>query len=589
MPSITKRYPPGPITPRGSYHLLAGDKPLVAYRSWDDRVVFNLMGALAFWDPTIPESVRLIDLKGLIPPWQSIEQKGATQDGTTFVTSLYDPLEIDLTVELKGRDPAYTRELVRDWIAAWDAKKPGCLSWYTHELGYWWANVRWAKTPVDKFLGGDFTRQRFGWVARCEDAFWRSFDTTDVFAFSYLSAIDRFTVDTETDQDLGDDWTIAYTGAGTGYLYSDGTQATSTLLNGKYGVAQRTGFVTATDEQIITITIGPIDPWPAAVNTFLDIWARMPNEGVTPGQTGVRLRIGYRGHNVPGSWKRAGYTYYKPFVELAHYVDGSKTVLASKEVSVPWLPGDQISLAVGGYNGKLYSYYVQRGTNRSTKTKNVTWSNVLTVVRNAADGSSVGAGYRGAGFGMEADGVTLPPSIKCWTAGDSSAAEESGYVHLTNVGDQDMWPYYILVGPGIFAIGDGPNATQAVTYGPLETNQMVLINTDPRKYGVTDLTSMPPPGTPATSQYLSALSAAMARYNSFLSNSNFPSPALSAFGTPFPQGNPYSLLRGRFSRPIPAKQPGLVAEQVSIAVAVESGAPTTAILAGGTPLRRWPG
>lgn len=589
MPSITKRYPPGEITPRGAYHLLEGDKPMVVYRSWDDRIVFHLMGPLAFWDPTTPESVRLVDLKGLIPPWQTIEQKGATQDGATFISSLYDPLEIDLTVELKGRDPAYARELMRDWIAAWDAKKAGCLSWYSHELGYWWANVRWGKTPVDKYLGGDFTRQRFTWVARCADAFWRSYDTTDVFAFSYLSAIDRFTTDRSVQHDLGSAWTLAYSGTGTGYLYADGKQAASTLTGGRCAVAQRTGFTTASDEQIITITIGPINPWPAAPDAFVDVWARMPNQGVTPGQTGIRLRIGYHQHTTASSWKVNATIYYSPFVELAYFVDGDKTVLAEQEVTVPWQPTDQISLAVGGYDGKLYSYYVQRGTNPSTNPKNVTWSTILTVVHNNADGSRVGAGYRGAGFGMQADGINLTPSIKTWTVGDSTAAEEAGYVHLTNVGDQNMWPYYILVGPGLFAIGDGPNATQAVTYGPLQTNQMVLINTDPRKYGVTDLTSMPPPGTPAINQYLSALSAAMAQYNSFLSNSHFPSPALSAFGTPFPQGNPYSLLRGRFSRPIPAKQPGLAAEPVSIAVAVESGSPTTAILAGGTPLRRWPG
>lgn len=412
----TKRYPPGTITPAGSYSLLAGDKPMVAYRSWDDRIVFNLLGALAYWDPTEPESVRLTDMKGLIPPWQSIEQKGATQDGASFITALYDPLEVDLVVELCGRDPVHTRELLRDWIASWDAKKPGCLSWFTHELGYWWTSMRWAKQPVDALMGGDFIRQKFTWVARCADAFWRSYDTTDVFAFSYLSAVDKFTLDRSANHDLGANWTIGYSGTGSGYLYSDGIQACSTLTGGRYGVARRAGFTTGSDEQIVTLTIGPIDPWPAAVDTYLDVWARMANSG-TPGATGIRLRIGYRENTIKGVVNG-----YIPTLELSYFVNSVQTILAEQDVTLPWLPGDQISLAVGGYNGKVYSYYVQRGTNTELSSNNRTWSTLLTLLHSTADGSQVGASYRSVGFGMQGNGSTFPPSIKCWTAGDTTAA-----------------------------------------------------------------------------------------------------------------------------------------------------------------------
>ena len=56
MPTITQRWPTNPITPHGAYHLLAGTQPMFAYRSYDDSVVFNLMGPLAHVDPTQPES-----------------------------------------------------------------------------------------------------------------------------------------------------------------------------------------------------------------------------------------------------------------------------------------------------------------------------------------------------------------------------------------------------------------------------------------------------------------------------------------------------------------------------------------------------
>jgi hypothetical protein len=584
--NISKRYPTNPITPVGACHLMTGDQPIVAYRSYDDAIVFNMMGPLSIWDPTTPESIRLQNIKGLIPPWKNIRQKGATQDGSTYITSLYDELQVDLTVMARGRDAAHTRKLIRDWINSWDAKQPGTLSWFTPELGYWWAKTRFAKAPLDALLGGNFTRQKFTWTAECDDSFWRSYDSTDVFAFSYLSQVDHFNYNSLGSGNLGSNWTIhyTYTGSGSGFMYADGTEATSTLAGGAYAVAQRAGYVSGSDEQIITFTIGPIDPWPASTSSYLDVWARMANGG-TPGQNGVRLRIGYQ---APGGSGKGAFP-AAAFLELSYFVSGVKTVLREMNVSVPWQPTDQISLAVGGFNGQAYSYFVQRGTNSSTGSANVTWQNLLTVVNPGPDGSLVGAGYRGAGFGMEVTGFQIAPTVIGWTAGDSTAAEESGYLTLYNAGDQVAYPYYILVGPGLFGIGDGPNATQAVTYGPLEQNQMVVIQTDPRKYGVTDLTSSPPLGTPATSQFLTSLAAAQSIYQSFLAGgTGAAAPQLSVFGTPFPQGNPYALLQGRFSQPLAAKLPGAPVAPQQIAVAVESGGPSTAILAGVTPLRRYP-
>lgn len=587
--NIAKRYPSNPLTPVGGCHMMAMDQPIMAYRSYDDAIVFNMMGPLSIWDPTTPESIRLKSLKGLIPPWKNIRQKGATQDGSTFITSLYDECQADLEVIAKGRNPRYTRQLIRDWYASWDAKLPGTLSWFTPELGYWWAKMRWAKPPLEPFLGGNFTRQKMTVHAECDDAFWRSYDSTAVFAFSYRSATDNFqytTTGSGASTDLGPNWNVAYNASGLGYLHANGKSVTSTIQNGRVAVAQRVGYISATDEQIVTVTIGPIDPWPAATNTYIDIWARMSNTG-TPGQNGVRCRLGYL-PGTPGSFKHPA-TAPTAFVELSYWVNGAKTVLANQNVTVPWKPGDQISLAVGGFSGQLYSYFVQRGTNPKLGSTNVTWATLLTVVHPNPDGSLVGANYRGAGFGMEADGSQIPANLAGWTAGDSTAAEESGYLTLYNAGDQVAWPYFILVGPGIFGIGDGPQATQAVTYGPLLDNQMVLILTDPRKYAVTNLTAMPSPGTPVSSQLLTQLEAAQQVYQSFIAGQQGPvAPTLSPFGVPFPQGNPYALLSGRFSVPLAAKAPGSPIQPQQIAIAVESGSPSTAILAGVTPLRRYP-
>lgn len=180
MPPTTF-YPTNPITPHGAYYLQTGRIPEVRYLSYDETSVFALMGGAAVMDPTTPESIRLRDLKGLVPPWKSIAQKGATQDGSTFVTSLYDPLEIDLTVDAVARDPFYLRRLLNDWVAAWDAIQPGELSFFTQEMGRWWSEVRWAKNPTDKLMNPNGRVQTFNWTAIGYDGFWRSYPDVATF------------------------------------------------------------------------------------------------------------------------------------------------------------------------------------------------------------------------------------------------------------------------------------------------------------------------------------------------------------------------------------------------------------------------
>lgn len=187
----TTFYPTNPITPHGAYYLQTGRVPEMTYLSPDETSKFALMGGAAIPDRRTPESIRLLDIKGLIPPWKAISQKGATQDGSTFVTALYDPLEIDLTVESTARDPFYLRKLNNDWIAAWDAIDAGRLSFFTQTHGYWWSEVRWGKNPVDQLMYPNGRVQRFGWNAIGYDAFWRSFP--DVATFGPLPGAGTYT------------------------------------------------------------------------------------------------------------------------------------------------------------------------------------------------------------------------------------------------------------------------------------------------------------------------------------------------------------------------------------------------------------
>lgn len=573
-----KRYPSNPITPHGAYWLLSGKKPNMSYTSHDGTIVFNLMGGLAVPDPVnAPESVQIKSLSGLIPPWRPIEQKGATQDGVTFVDALYDPIDGDMEIEISGKTPQSTARLVQDWIAAWDARKPGELAFFDHHAGRWWSNVRWTRNPVDKMLGGNFTKQKFGWAFKSADAFWRSYDDVDEFRFDV--------VDLEDDFDDLDGWTIEYVGGeGNGEMVA-GRERSGLLAallgpgrrqvnwklgnnhKGRTAVARRTGYSTDSDLQIAYMRFGSIPAWTPWDEAYNDIWVRLGTSD-TPGDNGVRIRI--QRHNV----------------EVSAFVDGVEHELRNKIILVPPLPGETWCVIAGNHDDKRL-FKVLRGVHG--------FAEVMTV-RDSAGVSKMGADYRGMGFGMESGtdevlNLELPPaSVRRFWGGDNfipgETAVRSGMLRRINMGDQPMWDRYTLYGPGTFYIGSGPGSTDYVKFGPLERGQVVQIRSDPRKRGVVDLTSTPP-----SPQQLKWWQQALKDFVSFASGNNaspLEEEILSRFGIKPPQGNMYSLLEGRFSSPIPPKPVAGPPKVYNVLVRIVGGDADSRIVAAGTPLRRWP-
>jgi len=548
------RYPTNPITPHGAYHLLKGDQPMVALRSGDDTAVFHIMGPLSIPDRTTPESVQLTSIKGLIPPWKTIDQKGATQDGTTYIDTLYDPMEVEMHVSARGRNPQYTRQVLRDLLASIDAKNPSELSWFTPELGRWWAPLRFFKTPLDQFLGSQAKRQPLTLVMRADDGFWRSYDDVSQFRFGYTSAVDLFNYTTTSE--LGAGWDVAYSGSGTGIIKADGSQVVFTTVNGHTAVARRTGFSTATDNQVVEMDVGRFSQWYHSTDTYTDMWCRMTTSG-TAGDNGVRLRIGHRS------------------IRLSYFVSGVETLLRQINMIIPTLTGERYTL-IAGIEGDPRVFRLLRNG-----------ANVFTV-KESGTGSPLGATHRGVGFGGRADGTTVPPTIRAWGTGDNTTVTQTGFVSQTNVGDQPMWTRYTCFGPGKFSFTNGPNSSDVVTFGPLLANQVVQIRTDPRLRGVVDLTSTPP-----TPQQLDLWKEVLKDFISFATGNNVP-PLLQAieswFGISPPQGNLYSLLHGRFSdvAAIPPKPAGLPAPTNYIKVTIDDGTADSAIIAAGTPRRRMP-
>lgn len=552
--TVTLRYPGGPITPSGGWRLLRSHKPHITYRSWGDDAVFHLAGPLAapFHDRAQP-SVSVVAMKGLIPPWKPITQKGATQDGATFVTALYDPLEGEMTVEVRGKTVQDCSRIIRDWQAAWDPIKEGELSWFTPYAGRWWAPVRWNRTPVDKLRGGDSIRQTFVWSYVAYDAFWRSYDDVDQFGFVYEHDMDGFDYVT-ADGDPLTGWTAAYSVAGSGHVYTNGAEAVSSL-SGRTAVLRRDTFLADTDNQVAEIELGTYPGWYYPQNAYVDLWVRMANTG-TPGVSGLRLRISSR------------------TMVLSEFVNTSERVIRTVRI---WPPQRQEKWTlITGIDDNPTYYRILRGK---------------AVVANIKDTGAalVGAGYRRAGFGMATGaGGVRPPGIRSWSVGDNNEVQQDGYVYRANVGDQPMFDRYTCFGPGTFSFANGPGSLEMVSFGPLLRGQIAQVRADPRKYGVLDLTSEPP-----TPQEQAQYKKALLDITNWATANNV-TPLLKELQSPFgvtpPQGNLYRLLSGRFSdaAAIPPKPAGQPAPVYPVKVSIDGGNAESRIIVAGTPLRRWP-
>lgn len=586
-------YPAGDVTPHGWWHLINGDRPLMRLRAYDGSIDIYMMGGLAppYNDPMVPEAVALKSLKGLIPPWKHIDQKGATDDGVTQLDALYDPTEIEAVVECIGRDARNLRRVYRDTIASIDAKQEAELSFLDLDAGYWWADVVWFQgAPGDPMKTPAVPRQQLSLRLRANNAFWQSYDDTDLFRFGYEQMVDDFSTDYTSGSDvlpvtlpftlgaleggdLGPNWPQYYTGAGGGVCVADGTEMSwvpsgtteREVVNGPYK-----DFDTDTDNQVIEITLGSIPDNVYPEGAYNDIWGRMSaNMDGTWAGDGIRVRVGRDG--------------LLGWCELARFNDFVKTTLFTRILFLRPFRKETFTL-VCGIDDDPRMFRVLR--------------NGLTVLthKEVGTGSELGAAFRGVGDGMVAGAdiygkghQALPAGVVNISAGDNSSQTQSGFLKRTNIGDQPMYDDYTLFGPGTFRIYNGPGSDDYVEFGPTVANQVVYMRTDPRKgRALQDITSVPP-----TAQQLTVFQAAIESFEKFAFANNIP-PLLqeinSVFGIKPPQGNIFSLLSGRFSddSAIPAKSPGNPAQPYFVKVEIENGDADSKILAAGTPLRRYP-
>jgi hypothetical protein len=534
-------YPSGPVTPHGRFHIRKGDKPMVSLQSYNDQIIFWLMGGQAKADPTRPECVQVTGLKGLIPPWQTVDQQGATEDGVTFVDALYDPMEVELKVLVRGRDAKHCRRVMRHLIESIDVKQRSELGWMTHELGYWWASPRWFKSPPDDMLG-HAAHQELTLVLRADNGFWQSYPDLDSFGFRYADVLDEFS--TAYPDSLGPNWPQYYDGDGGGYHYTASglarwrddpddlfTTKSSEVVNGPYK-----DFHTATDNQVAKVVLGSFPEWSLPENGANDIWVRMNrNPDGTWAGDGVRARV-----QLGSAW-------------LACYVNYE--VVWNRVVRSPFfIPGigDHFTL-VAGYEDKPRLFKILRGG-----------APILTFQEQGTT-SQLGASHRGVGFGVRAAGALItqatPATVRRFEAGDNAVITQSGFLKMHNAGDQPGYPEITFYGPATkFEVANGPGSTDMVEFGPLGVGEIAHLRTDPRRKQVFDYTE--PVGAEVT-------------------------PAL--FGAS-PSDTMFRKLKGRFTADcvIPPKQPGMRVAEHLIACSIQGGDADSRIETQLTPLRRYP-
>lgn len=174
------------------------------------------------------------------------------------------------------------------------------------------------------------------------------------------------------------------------------------------------------------------------------------------------------------------------------------------------------------------------------------------------------------------------PSIDSFALG-GGATSGSGFLRLSNIGDQDAFPTFLFYGPGTFTFSNGVGGP-AITFGALEAGQVVLMPTNPRLNNVVDLTA----GVP---QALSVEQQTIQKIINFVTNNNVP-PLLQQFESMFgilpPQGSLWSLLTGRYDTPIPGVAQPAFATLSEIAVSITGGSSSSKIVGRIDPMRRWP-
>jgi len=557
-------YPPDEISLWGINQALLNQSTWISYIGIDGSIWY-LTGPLA---PIAGAQNGMVVNKfmGLMASADMLDQKGARQDGATWQAAVFDPGEIMLALELSGTDPQSTRDTMRAWISAWDFRTAGTLSVFTPDMGEWWCPVRQAKNVTDEF-DKDYTwsgKQKFTWSCKNYDAFWYGVDSTSTFSAAFNFVQELFFNEGAASTLSSSAWTqlVSPTGHGTFGVQNGAATFLPSGTATPVSVVNVSKTPTNTSNQVVSVKLAP----PSLLNLFnfvdpgasFNVYARMNSSGTQYAVLNVTLT-----------------TFSVKIVNAS----GSHT-LFTLPILVPPATNDLWTL-IAGTSVSPYQYVVQRnGFTVADFTDNAGLSGTL---------SSGLLSYKYTGFGVQTNAIAgnaiVPPPVQAFSAADNQAVTQSGWVALTNFGDQPAWPRYLCYGPGTFHFNNGPGSGNLISFGPLLPGQVVLVTTHPQYRSVVDLTPGQPP------QQLNVFQSLLSQLISFATNNNVP-PLLQQFesllGIKPPQGNLYSLLSGRFTVPLPPASYGVQPTTQEIYVQVSGGDAQSRIVASITPMRKWP-
>lgn len=371
--------------------------------------------------------------------------------------------------------------------------------------------------------------------------------------------------------DVGGPWTVTFQGAlaftnitasvsGAG-LSPGGTAAAAQLATKVDGA----GPNSTSDYQSVTVKIGEVFQFPFPPEGAIDIMGRWNANDASP--TMVRARI------------------YNNRVVLSRFNAGIENVMYTlPSLSTPPMFWEEWTLVCGVGTNTRHFKLLRNGYPVQDENGN------LFSYKETGTGSAVGSGNRGSGWGyLIGAGPTeqqVPPTIDQFYVGENVKSTQTGHLLLTNVGDQTAYAKYLVYGPfDKVRIGNGPESTTFIEFGPLADGQIAALISLPRERGVVDLSPDQP------EQVLTGFQTFIDRLVKLAVSGDVP-PLLEWFesllGIKPPQGELYHLLQGRFTKGIPKKKAGVPPETVSIPCEIVGGDADTKIVAGIIPRRRWP-
>lgn len=192
-PPDIKHLPPGEASELAVQTMRLGLDPIIRLITPGGRMVWHLGGGKAP-TPGAEPGLTLQTMTGANAPIRLIDLQGARQHGVTNTDMLLDPMELDFTFTANAPlhpltylpDPNGMRRILRWWFETWAGNRQSKVTYYTPEMGEWWATCRQFKplTDVFKLSYAQTGQQQITWSARGDDAFWFSFDDSSEFYFS---------------------------------------------------------------------------------------------------------------------------------------------------------------------------------------------------------------------------------------------------------------------------------------------------------------------------------------------------------------------------------------------------------------------